>query len=308
MIVVIPGISGKLGRMVALELVKEGHSVIGIDRRSWKDAPAGIELFDVDIRKRPAEDLFRRYKPDAVIHMATVTHLTERSSERYRINLGGTRAVFQYARDYHVKQVVFVGRHTYYGAAPDSPLFHEENEPPMALSHFPELADLVAADLFAQTSLWRDPDITTSVLRMCYTLGPTGHGTLATFLRNAQVPTVLGFDPLFQFMHERDVSKAIVLALTKKIRGVFNVAGPQPVPLSVVIRETGRRNVPLPEFVFRNVLGRFGLPELPEGALTHIKFPIVIDSSLFARATGFVHQVSEAEAMREYRLQFPPPL
>ena len=307
MIVVIPGISGKLGRMVAAQLVKEGHTVLGIDRRAWKDAPPGIEMFDVDIRKRPAEDVFRKYKPDAVIHMATVTHLLERSAERYRINLGGTRAVFQYARDYGVSQVVFVGRHTYYGAAPDSPLFHEENEPPMALSQFPELADLVAADLFAQTSLWRDPSITTCVLRMCYTLGPTGHGTLATFLRGAQVPTVLGFDPLFQFMHERDVANAICTALDKKIRGVFNVAGPQPVPLSVVIRETGRRNVPLPEFVFRNVLGRFGLPELPEGALTHIKFPIVIDSALFRKETGFVHEVSEGEAMREFRLQFPPP-
>ena len=38
---------------------------------------------------------------------------------------------------------------------------------------------------------------------------------------------------------------ALALTLKERPRGVFNVAGPQPVPLSVVIRETGRTNMPL---------------------------------------------------------------
>jgi len=53
-------------------------------------------VFQLDIRKRAAEDIFRKHKPDAVIHMATVTHLTVRSDDRYRINLFGTRAVFDH--------------------------------------------------------------------------------------------------------------------------------------------------------------------------------------------------------------------
>ena len=96
-------------------------------------------------------------------------------------------------------------------------------------------------------------------------IGPTGTGTLCAFARGPRVPSILGFDPLFQFMHERDVARAISLALARKIRGVFNVAGPQPVPLSVLIRETGRRPFPLPEIVFNALLGRFGLPKLPRG-------------------------------------------
>ena len=42
---------------------------------------------------------------------------------------------------------MFVGRHTYYGAVPDAALYRGEDEPPMALESFPELADLVAGDL-----------------------------------------------------------------------------------------------------------------------------------------------------------------
>jgi UDP-glucose 4-epimerase len=303
--VCIPGIGGVLGQRVARRLLAQGHEVIGIDRRPWHDAPPGIELYNVDIRKRAAEDVFRKRRPNAVIHMATVTHLVERTEERFRINLGGTRAVFEHCRDWGVEHAIFVGRHTYYGAAADSPLYHKEEDPPMAVTTFPELSDLVAADLYACTALWRLPGLVTTVLRMVYTFGPTGHGTLSTFVRGKRVPMVLGFDPLFHFMHEEDVAAAICLALEKRLQGVYNVAGPQPVPLSVVIRGTGRTSLPLPEIAFRAALGRFGLPRLPPGALAHIKYPVVVDSSAFREATGFKHEVDEVQAMQEYRDAFP---
>ena len=304
--VLIPGVSSAIGRRVALLLKSEGHEVIGIDARPWGDAPRGIELYEVDIRKRAAEDVFRKRRPEAVIHMATVTSIQLRGEERYRINLGGTRAVFEHSRTYGVEHCIFVGRHTFYGAGPDTPLFHQEDEPPMALATVPELADLVAADLFASTALWRFPELTTTVMRMVYSLGPTGHGTLAGFLRGPRVPTVLGFDPLFQFMHEDDVARAICAALDKRPRGVFNVAGPDPVPLSVIIRETGRREIPVPEILLKAVVGRMGLPRLPRGALEHIKYPVIVDASAFRKSTDFHHQYDEVATMRAFREAFPP--
>ena len=41
--VLIPGITGRLARIVALKLHASGHEVIGIDRRGWPDAPKEIE-------------------------------------------------------------------------------------------------------------------------------------------------------------------------------------------------------------------------------------------------------------------------
>ena len=299
--VMVTGVAGHMGRLVAQLLQAQDHEVIGVDRRAWYHPPEGIRVYQADIRKRPAEDLFRTLRPDAVIHMATVTHLTHRSEDRYRINLKGTQSFFENCHRYGVKHAIFVGRHTYYGAAPDSPLYHTEAEPPMAVHTFPELSDLVAADLYAGAMLWRHPEIDTAVLRCCYTLGPLKQGTLAAFVKGPRVPTVLGFDPLFQFLHERDAAHAIVLALTKKLRGVYNVAGPPPVPLSVVIREAGRDNLPIPELLFRAALGRFGLPQLPRGALEHVKYPVVIDASEFVDATGFKPEFDEDATMRAYR-------
>jgi UDP-glucose 4-epimerase len=284
-------------------LLRNDHEVSGIDRRPWPDAP--LAFHELDVRKRAAEDVFRKTRPHVVVHMATVTALDLAEDERHAINLGGTRAVFEYSRAYGVEHCVFVGRHTFYGAGPDSPLFHREDEPPQELNRFPELADLVAADLYAATALWRTPEFTTTVLRLCYTLGPSGTGTLARFLRGRRVPLVLGFDPLFQFMHEDDVVTALVLTIDRRLRGIFNVAGPQPLPLSNIVREAGRAAVPLPEFVLAAMLGRFGLPRLPTGALTHLKYPVVIDARSFADKAGFVHQYDEVATIQSFREAFP---
>jgi UDP-glucose 4-epimerase len=299
--VLLPGITGRLARSVALRLHAHGHEVLGIDRRAWPDVPKGIEVVQVDIRKRAAEDVFRTFRPEAVIHMATVTHLTVRNEDRYRINLYGTRAVFDHCARYGAKRCIFVGRHTYYGAAADSSLYHVEEDPPMAMTTFPELADLVAADLYAGSALWRYPHLGTCVLRLCYTLGPSMSGTLATFLRGKRVPMVLGFDPLYQFMHDEDAAAAICLALEKELRGVYNVAGPQPMPLSLLVRQAGRMPLPLPELVITTLFGRFGLPQLPPGAVAHLKYPVVIDDSAFRATTGFSHVHDEEATIADFR-------
>jgi len=303
--VLIPGASGALARRLALQLSRSGHEVIGIDRRPWPAPP--IEFHEVDVRKRAAEDIFRRVRPDVVVHMATVTSLIVKGEERYQINLGGTRAVFEYSRAHGVKHCIFVGRHTFYGAGPESPLSHVEDEPPLELHRFPELADLVAADLYAATALWRFPELATTVLRVCYTLGPSGHGTLANYLRGPRVPLVLGFDPLFQFLHEDDVVRAIELALIHRVSGVYNVSGPRPLPLSTLVREAGRTRVRLPEFVLAGILGRFGFPQLPTGALGHLKYPIVVDARAFQERTGYAFKYDELETIAAFKAAFPTP-
>lgn len=298
--VAVTGIAGRLGRLIAEQLASEGHQVLGIDKRPWHGAPEGVRVIEADLRKRAAEDVFRTERPQALVHMATVSHLHLPEPEHHRMSLGGTKAAIDYCDRYDVSQAVFVGRHTYYGATADSPLYHTEDEPPMAADDFPELADLVAADLFAGSALWRYPKLSTVVLRLCYTLGPSGHGTLADYLRGPRVPSVLGFDPLFQFIHERDAARAVALALTRKLRGVFNVAGPPPLPLTSLIAETDREHVPVPESLLPFLLGKFGLPWLPRGAINHLKYSVVVDAGAFRRDAEFIHEFDEYDTLQAF--------
>jgi UDP-glucose 4-epimerase len=297
--VLVTGAAGRLGRILVSSLHDAGHEVLGIDRRPLGALPA--KAFETDLLKRSAEDVFRVERPEVVVHSASVTQLDTEPHDRYRVNLVGTQAVFERSARYGVKQAIFVGRHTYYGASADSPLYHTEDEPPLGLETFPELADLVAADLYAGSMLWRAPRMLTTVLRFVYTLGPSRTGTLAEFLRAPRVPRVLGFDPLVQFMHEQDAARAVLKVIDARVKGVFNVAGPGPLPLSVLIRAIRRTSVPLPESLVARALGRFGLPELPRRALSHIKYPLVIDDSRFRATTGFEHQYGQLDTLAAFR-------
>lgn len=302
--ILVTGAAGRLARTFVEILHQAGHEVVGLDRRAWPEAP--VTMHQVDLLKRAAEDVFRATAPEVVVHSASVTQLADDRGDRYRVNLVGTKAVFDYCRRYHVRQTIFVGRHTYYGATSDAPLYHVEDDPPLGLETFPELADLVAADLFSGSMLWRAPEMTTTVLRFVYTLGPSRTGTLADFLGGARVPMVLGFDPLFQFMHEADAGAALAAAIEAKLKGVFNVAGPSPLPLSALIRNSERPRVVLPERVLRASLGRFGLPRLAPSAVDHIKYSLVVDDTAFRHATAFAPKHSQLDTIHEFAEAFRP--
>ena len=302
--VLITGVSGGLGRLLAQRLLQAGYEVCGIDRRPWADPPIGVRVFEADIRKRPAEDVFRQHRPDVVVHMATVTHQGAPSEERYRINLGGTQAVFEHCHTYGVKQAVFVGRHTVYGAAPDAPLYRCEDEPPLAAATYPSLSDLVAADLFAASALWRYPEVKTCVLRLVYTLGPSMRGTLASYLGGRLgdvVPMVMGFDPLFQVMHEYDAVEAIYESIRCGLKGTYNVSGPRPIPLSTLCREVGRHPVSVPQLLYPALARRLSRAPLPSSALNHIKYPVVVNGDAFKEATGFEHRLNEPQLLEAFR-------
>jgi UDP-glucose 4-epimerase len=102
-------------------------------------------------------------------------------------------------------------------------------------------------------------------------------------------------------MHEHDAASAVASAMEHKLRGVFNVAGPNPVPLTLLCKTTGKPAIPMPEPLFDFVVGRAGFSQLPRGAINHVKYPIVVDSRPFWEATGFKPCYDEMTTMESFR-------
>jgi UDP-glucose 4-epimerase len=113
---------------------------------------------------------------------------------------------------------------------------------------------------------------------------------IGSYLRRDRIPTLMGFDPIMQFVHEEDICEAISLALEHGLQGVFNVTGPGQVPLHTAIRETGGKSFALPELALRPMvdrLFRLGLFPYPAGALDYIKYPVTLSGRRFVDATRF---------------------
>jgi len=299
--VVVTGAAGSIGRLSVEHLARRGFEVHAVDRKPVERLPKGVVPHVADIRKRSFDDVLRKLHPHAVLHLARERRFSVPAAERYRVNFEGTTRVFELALAAGVKKVVFPSRHTVYGALPDNPAFMREEHPPTAGRTFPEIQDLVAADLFASAMLWRNPETEVVVLRPVNVLGPTVNTLFSSYLAPKRVFTVAGYDPVQQVLHEDDLAVAFEYALEPGLKGVFNVAGPGEVPLHVVVEESGATRVPLPEPVIQLVRGRLGFARIPQGALDFLKFPCTVDGSRFVKATGFAARNNLRETLRSMR-------
>lgn len=287
--VLITGISGGQGRLLASRIA-DGWDVVGVDKVAWDGHPKNIHVTTVDLLKKKFEDVFRQTRPTAVVHLGFIRHFRTDPRRRHEFNVLGTKRVLEFCVKYDVRQIVVASSSYVYGALPENPYFLDEDAPLNSSRTYPEIRDLAEVDTLCTTHLWKYPHQQTAILRPVNTLGTHVHSAIVTYLKLGYVPTILGFNPMTQFIHEEDVSEAIALALEKGLRGVFNVTGPGEVPLKVAIRETGGTPVPLPEFVARAVFGRLfqlGLFHTPPGAIDFIKYPCTVNGKRFVEATGF---------------------
>ena len=285
----ITGISGGQGRLLASR-VADAYEVVGTDPVPWEGHPKNIKVYIVDVLKKKFEDVFRHERPQAVVHLGQIRHFRADPELRHEVNVVGTRRLLEFCTKYDVKQLVVVSSSYVYGALPENPYFLDEDAPLNSSRTYPEIRDLVEMDTLTTAHLWKYPNMATTSLRPVNTLGTHVHSSIVTYLKLGYVPTILGFDPMTQFIHEEDLTEAIALTLEKKLRGVFNVTGPGEVPLKVAIHETGGTAVPLPEFVAHALFGglfQLGLFHTPPGAIDFIKYPCTVAGKRFVEATGF---------------------
>jgi UDP-glucose 4-epimerase len=292
--ILITGISGGQGRLLARRL-REKYEVCGADCVSWDGAPRGVRVYPVDVCKRAFGEVMRAESPTAVVHLAFERRPQVDERTRYDINVRGTRQLLDHCIRCAVRQLVVVSSSYAYGASPENPYGLDEDFPLAASRSVPEIRDLVEMDTLTTAFLWRFPQLHTCVLRPVGVLGHYVHSMIGHYLRAPRVPTVLGFDPMMQFIHEDDFSEAVLASLAQGLHGVYNVIGPGEVPLHTAIRESGGMAIALPELVLRPLLAklfRWSLAPYPPGAIDYLKYPVTVSGERFRRATQFECRMS----------------
>jgi UDP-glucose 4-epimerase len=298
--VAVTGVAGNLGRALAKLLHTETH-VVGIDRRPFRDKPKDIEHHEVDLRKARVEEAFRQGRPDAVIHMGIIHDPRESFSEAHSFNVLGTHRILDLCARHGVKKVVVLSSANVYGPSPENSNFLPEETPLMGADRFSDVRDLIELDMYAQSFMWRHPEIETVIVRPVNIVGPTVRNAPSNYLRLQTPVTVMGFDPMVQLIHEEDVCRALALALRPGVRGVYNVTGPGEVPLSAILRELGRKPIPVPHFLIRPLVRRLfdaRLTSFPPDEVDHIQYLCVVDGSRAARELGWAPRYSLRETIR----------
>ncbi len=286
--VVVTGVCGRLGRRVVRTLHREAK-VVGIDRRVFPDRPKDVEHHPIDLRRKKTRDVLRTAGASAVVHLGVMHDPRMSAAMHHEWNVVGFQKLLEYVAAYRIPKLVLLSSANVYGPRPDNPQFLAEESPLSGGASFSEIRDLVEIDMLAQSFFWKHPEVETVILRPTHILGAVRNAP-SNYLRLDPVPVVLGFDPMVQVVHEADVVSAILRALRPGVRGVFNVAGPPPLPLSRVVSMLGRVRLPIPHPLFRAAIDRLfrvRLTSFPAPEIDHIRYVCMVDDQRAREDLGY---------------------
>ncbi len=285
------GACGAIGRNLVRSLCDNGEPVIGVDRRRWRGlVPDGLDLHRIGLNKRPFEDIFRQHRPKRVLHVGLVGSPRIDMSERHEHNVVGLQKTVALCSKYGTRRLVLLSRCSVYGADLRNPAKLTEDAPLRGASHHSMLRDIVEADILAQSLTLRVPTLSAAILRPANVVGLRVRNTMVGYLRLPIVPTLLGYDPMLQLIHEEDLVHALRLASKSDAPGVFNIAGPCEAPLSVLVREAGGRAVPvlLPFFgPLVETLWRRRLSPAPLPHVDYLRYHCLLDDGRARRELGY---------------------
>jgi UDP-glucose 4-epimerase len=297
------------GRLAqALEQDPEIETVIGIDRTPPKLALERTEFVQVS----DAHSLIRRIVDAAEIDTIVDTRLVVDSivtsrSRAHENNVIGTMNVLAAAGgpSSPVRKLVFKSSARYYGAEQDDPAFFTES---MRRPHPPRTPierDISEAEASVRDFRAKNPETTVSLLRFANALGPDLRTSWQSYLGLAVIPTILGFDPRVQFIHEDDMANCLEHAVKYDLDGTFNCAADGVLVLSEVADLLGKQMAPiLPPWgtgLATSIARRAGLPIQAE-MLPQLRFGRALDNRRY-KATGFVYQHTTRETVLRLREQ-----
>jgi UDP-glucose 4-epimerase len=201
--------------------------------------------------------------------------------------------------DSPVRKVVFKSSAHYYGSERDDPAFFTED---MARPHPPRTQlerDVVEAEQAVDAFAVRHPAVTVSVLRFANALGPDLRTSHTALFALPAVPSILGFDPRYQFIHEDDIHGVLEYATLHALPGTYNAAGDGVLALSEVASLLGKPLLPLlPPWgtgLAASVLRRLGL-RIPPEMLQQLRYGRGLDNRRL-KAAGYAFRATSREAV-----------
>lgn len=308
-VVTVTGAASFLGANLVGLLEEDGTvaRVVAVDVKPPQTAARKTRFYEVDFTQPTAEarlaEIFAAERTDTLVHLAFLSSPSHRAALAHELESVGTRHLLVAARHARVRKVVMWSQTLLYGAHPSNPNFLTERYPLRAPASEPFFADKIDAERETNRFAQRVPGAVVTVLRTAPILGPTVRNYVTRWLSRRVTPTMMGFDPLVQFLHEVDAIAAFKLAIDRDHAGTFNVVADGVLPLSTVVKLAGRLGVPIPH-PLANALGAAlwvaQLTAAPPSFVRYLRFLCVADGAKAKEKMGFRPAYTTREAVLDF--------
>lgn len=306
--VLITGISGTLAGRLAQRLEADPSitEIIGVDTREPVVPLQRTEFVRADLRNPLVSRIVSTTAVDTVVHTATMAGPgaaggRARMKEQNVIGAMQLLAACQQSPD--VRTIVLKSSTAVYGSDHADPALFREDQTPATPPSSGFASDAAEVEGYARSLARRRPDVTMTILRFANFLGGQMDSVLGSFFALPVVPSVLGFDPRLQFVHEDDGLEVLARATQEDHPGVYNVAGPGVVYLSQCVRKAGRVQVPVPMPVVGAVAGlvrRARRVDFSPEQLRFLQFGRAVDTTRLEDEFGYVPQYTTVAAFDDF--------
>jgi UDP-glucose 4-epimerase len=320
--IAVTGPTGDIGRalMRALERSREVASIRALGRREIDPAAQGwrkTTYLRGDVLDRAVVDRLVD-GADAVVHLAFAI-MGAGGREGHRINVEGSRNVFEAALQAGTKRLAYTSSVAAYGFHADNPELLTEDVAPRGTEAHAYSAEKASVErLLGQMTAGAPIDL--YVFRPCVVAGPDAlllienipyvqlgermPSAVRRLLDNVPVlkPVIPDNGVRFQLVHHDDVASALrAAALGRGKPGIYNIAGPGTLTARDLADDLGWYSIPIPELAVdaaAEVAGR--LPFVPAKAqwINALRVPMLMDTAKAQRELRWRPRYGARETLR----------
>jgi UDP-glucose 4-epimerase len=320
-VVLVTGVARQLGGRLVRRVVRDPgvDRVIAVDAVTPGHGLGGAEFVRADIRRPAIGRVLAEYEVDTVVHLdVTGTPLGAggRASVKETNVIGTMQLLGACQKSPAVRRLVVKSSTSVYGSAPRDPAVFTETTPPKSLPSGGFAKDAVEVEGYVRGFARRRPDVAVCVLRFANILGPCADSPLAEYFSLPVLPTVFGYDPRLQFVHEDDVIDVLRIALHEPSRGTlnsgtFNIAGDGVLLLSQCSRRLGRPTlpVPLPAVTWvGSALRTVGMTDFSPEQIRLLTHGRVVSTAQMRETLGFAPRYTTARTFADFARSSGPGL
>jgi UDP-glucose 4-epimerase len=308
-VIAITGVSSHIGTELIKRLEKDRRykKILAIDI-CRPNIPLGkTEFHKVDLTQPTADAavarVLSRGEADSLVHLAFLSRPTHHATWAHELEAIGTMHVLNACAACHIRKVVSWSLCALYGPSPTNPNYLEETREPECVAESRFFRDKLEAEKLALRFQKENPQSVVTILRTAPIIGPQIDNYVTRYLSLPLVPTLMGYDPLIQLLHEEDAVGAFKLAVDADFPGIFNIAGDGVLPLSTVLSMAGLLALPIPG-LFTNSLAKImwmtQLADTPPVFLDFLRYICVASTTKTKRVMGYSPRYPIAEIVAHY--------
>ena len=312
-VVLVTGVSRDLGRRFARALAARPDvaRVVGVDAVPPRGDIGDVSFVRADIRNPVIAKVIVKEDVDTVVHMSVIATPGAAGGRgtMKELNVIGTMQLLAACQKAPaLRTLVVKSSTTVYGASSRDPAMFTEDMVPKRPGRTGYAKDVAEVEGYVRGFARRRPDVRVTILRPANVIGAHVVSPMTTYLRLPVLPTVLGFDPRLQFLHEQDLIGALEHATTAGIAGTFNVAGDGVLTLSQAVRRLQRPTVPLPSpavGLVGSALRSSRVADLTPELVALLTYGRGVDTTRMRLDLGFEPAFSTAEALADFAEPLP---